>query len=189
MKKTKGRIPKNNEYKYRTIRRGSANSLILDSVWAEQLKTHLRKDYRNEKETEATLELTGLLSVFERNFKFMATREDYKRMISMNQRLRWDKKGLSKEDAVASLFVDGNPRHIRLGGRPSDLMAKKNYPYYKPRAGSSIGKISTKQIGAQKVVKDLQAMLKGLFTMGDKINKKAKMPKVNVARTISKSLD
>ena len=188
MKKTKGRIPKNNEYKYRTIRRGSANSLILDSVWAEQLKTHLRKEYRDEKETEATLELTGLLSMFERNFKFMATREDYKRMIAQSQRLRWDKKGLSKEDAVASLFVDGNPKHIRLGGRPSDLKAKKNYPYYRPQSGSSIGKISTKQIGAQKVVKDFQAMLKAIFTMGDKMNKRAKMPKVDVARAISKTI-
>ena len=71
MAKRTRRVSQGNEYKYRTIRRGSANSLILDEVWEQQLKTHLGESYRNEKETEATMEITGLLDVFKRNYKFM----------------------------------------------------------------------------------------------------------------------
>jgi|TARA_B110000967_G_C18827675_1_gene532271 hypothetical protein len=185
MAKRTRRVSTDNEYKYRTIRRGSANSLILDEVWEQQLKTHLGEGYRNEKETEATMELTGLLDVFKRNYKFMATREDYRRMISLSQRARWDKKGLTKEDAMASLFVDGNPRHIRLGSRPNDLVAKSTKGYV-PRPGSSHGKISTKQIGAQRVVKDFKKLLLTIFSIGN--GKGAKIPKMNVERTISKNL-
>jgi len=186
----KTRIPKRQEYKYRTIRRGLGSGLILDEVWAEQLKTHLGGEYRNEAETEAALKLTGFLEVFERNFKFMATKQDMKRMFALSEQRRWDKGfGLSREDAVARLFVDGNPRKINLSSRPSDLQAKRDYPNYVSRYGSSKGKISTTQIGAQKVVKDLKAMLKAIFSIGDGARQRANMPKMNVERTISKTID
>ena len=189
-KKTKSRIPEKQEYNYRSTRRGLGSGLILDSVWTEQLKTHLGKEYRNEKETEATLQLTGFLEVFKRNYKFMATKQDMKRMFMLSEKKRWDKGfGLSREDAVARFFTGENPRQINLSARPSDLQAKRDYPNYAPRFGSSKGKLSTKQIGAQKVVKDLKQMLRTLFSRGDGAKKKVKTPNMNIERTVSKTID
>ena len=189
-KKTRTRIPDKQEYKYRSIRRGLGNSLILDEVWVEQLKTHLGEQYRNDKETEATLRLTGFLEVFKRNYKFMATKQDMKRMFMLSEKKRWDKGfGLSREDAVARFFTGDNPRKITLSTRPSDLQAKRDYPNYSPQYGSSTGKLSTKQVGAQKVVKDLKKMLTALFSIGDGAKKRANMPNMNVERTVSKTID
>jgi len=186
---TQRQIPERNEFKYRTIRRGVGHGLILDRVWAEQLKTHLGEQYRNNRETEATLKLTGLLEMFERNFRFMATREDYRKMIAKSEKLRWDKGfGLSKEDAVARFFESGKKQKISLSPRPSDLRATQDYPNYVPRTGSSIGKIHTRQIGADRVLKDFKKMLEAIFSIGDGAKKRANMPKLNVSRTVSKTI-
>mgnify|MGYP001231485639 FL=1 len=55
--------------------------------------------------------------------------------------------------------------------------------------GSSAGKIRTKQIGAKRVQKDFENLMKQIFMIGEglrgKGQKKAKMPKVNVTKYIS----
>ena len=118
------------------------------------------------------------------------TKQDMKRMFMLSEKKRWDKGfGLSREDAVARFFTGENPRQINLSARPSDLQAKRDYPNYAPRFGSSKGKLSTKQIGAQKVVKELKQMLTALFSIGEDAKKRVKTPKMNIERTVSKTID
>ena len=186
----KTRIPKENEYKYRSIRRGLSDSLILDRVFEQQLRTHLGDEYRDEKETLATLKLTGALDVFKKSIRFSATKEDMKRFWIMAEKERWDRKHpLTKAEATAKFFAGTLPgQKIKLGSRPSDLQAKRDYPYYKPRPGSSRGKIATKQKGAQKVLKDLEAMLRSIFSIGEGAKKKAKLPATEITRSVSKTI-
>ena len=70
---------------------------------------------------------------------------------------------------------------------PTEFLAKKTTRYY-PKPGSSAGRIITKQTGARRVQKDFEKLMKTLFSLGDSFNKgkRAKMPKVNISRYISK---
>ena len=109
------------------------------------------------------------------------------------EKLRWDKGfSLTKAEATANFFSvlsSGRPHKIKTGSRPGDLARRRQYPYYKPRMGSSAGKIRTKQIGAKRVQKDFENLMKQIFMIGEglrgKGQKKAKMPKVNVTKYIS----
>ena len=186
-------IPESNELKYRTIRRGMRYGLILDEVWEQQLKTHLLPPYRNKGETEATMLLTGYLETLNKAKVWTANKQDMMKWFKMSEKLRWDKGfSLTKAEATANFFSvlsSGRPHKIRTGTRPNDLARRRQYPYYKPRMGSSAGKIRTKQIGARRVQKDFENLMKQIFMIGEglrgKGQKKAKMPKVNVTKYIS----
>ena len=174
------------ELKYRGIRAGmSPMTFYMGKILEQQLKMHLDKKYRNEAETEATLKLTGHLQALKTSLRLRATRKDMKRYFRLAEKMRWDKKfSLSREDALANLFSRGfaKPKGINLGSRPAVFKAKPTTPY-QPRPGSSKGKISTKQVGARRVLKNFEAMIKALFEIGGKFNK----PKVKVSRTIQKT--
>jgi hypothetical protein len=183
-------ISKSNEFKYRTIRRGRRHGLILDEVWEQQLRTHLLPTYRNKGETESTLILTGYIETLSKVNKWTATKADMRKYFALSEKLRWDKGfGLTKADAVANFFIRDNPRAIQLGSRPGDLASRRPYPHYKPRPFSSLGKIRTKQIGARRVQKDFENMMKAIFSITDglrqKGQKRAKMPAVKIDRYIS----
>ena len=183
-------ISESNEYKYRTIRRGMRHGLILDKVWEQQLRTHLLPTYRHKGETEATLKITGHLETLSKVMRWTATKADMRKYFSMSEKLRWDKGfGLTKAEAVSQFFVRDNPRKITLGSRPNDLASRRPYPHYRPRPFSSVGKIFTKQIGARRVQKDFDNLMKAIFSLGDSFRKKgqkrAKMPSVKVDRYIS----
>ena len=185
-------IPESNELKYRTIRRGQRSGLILDEVLEQQLKTHLLPTYRNKGETEATMILTGYLETLKKVRVWTANKQDMMKWFKMSEQLRWDKKfSLTKAEATANFFSvlsHGRPHKIRTGTRPNDLASRRPYPYYKPRPFSSAGKIATKQIGARRVQKDFENLMKTIFSIGEGLRgkgKRAKMPKVSVSKYIS----
>ena len=74
------RIPKNNEYKYRTIRRHQSG-LILDEVWGANVEDSSSNEYANKSELEYAMKLTGLIEVFNKNLRFHATRKDMIRLL------------------------------------------------------------------------------------------------------------
>ena len=178
------------EEMYIGIRAGLSPSVWLDDVLDQQLKMHLQKRYRHEGETEATLKITGYLEALKKNMKWRATKQDMVRWFKLADQQRWDKgMRLTKEEAVARFFTGHGTSPIK-SRRPSSFMAKPTTQYY-PRPGSSTGKVATKQIGARKVQKDFEKLMKTLFSIGDNLNKgkRAKMPKVNVSRTITQYID
>jgi len=187
------RIPKNNEYKYRTIRRGLGSGFILDEVWEQQLRTHLQKEYANERELEHAMKLTGIIEVFNKNLRLTATRADMVKLFRMSEQSRWDRKyPLTKAEAKAKLYADGlrgDKSKPKLGARPSDLKARGDTRYYRPRPGSSAGKISTSQIGHEKVYKKFEELIRTLFSIGQgKKGKRVKTPGVSVSRIIKTKL-
>ena len=182
------RIPKNNEYKYRTIRRHQSG-LILDEVWEQMLRTHLQNEYANKSELEYAMKLTGLIEVFNKNLRFHATRKDMIRLFRMSEKMRWDKKyNLTKAEAKAKLYADGlfgSKSKPRLGNRPADLQARGDTRYYRPRPGSSAGKLATIQKGHKKVYEQFVKMIRSIFSIGqDKKGKRVKTPGVSITRTI-----
>jgi len=170
------------EGKYRAIRSGmSKTAMYLGEVRANALKTHLAKEYRNPAETEALLKISGMLGSLKKTRVWTATKEQSVKWFMEAERLRWDKKfGLSKQDAMSRYALGGKPKPINLGKRPTEMMAKKGTPY-KPKVGSSAGKIKTIQRGATKVSKDLADMFRSIFNAG------GKRPNVAVKRSQSKT--
>ena len=178
------------EEMYIGIRAGLSPSVWLDDVLDQQLKMHLKKRYRNEGETEATLKITGYLEAIRKNMRWTATKKDMVRWFKLADQQRWDKGfRLTKEEAVARFFTGHGTQPIK-SRRPSSFRAKPTTQYY-PRPNSSRGKVATKQIGAKRVQKDFEKLMKTIFSMGDNLNKgkKAKMPKVNVSRTVTQYLE
>lgn len=111
------------------------------------------------------------------------------RFFKIAESSRWDRKlPLSKEDAVTRLFTGKQPNKI-ANLRPSYFMAKPDTPYT-PRKGSSLGKTSTRQIGARRVERDFRKMLESIFSIADSMEKyakkKAKIPKISIQRFFSK---
>lgn len=186
----KNRIPRNNEYKYRTIRRHTQSGLILDEVWEQMLRTHLQDEYANKSELEYAMKITGLLEVFKKNLRFHATRADMVKMLRMSEQLRWDRKyPLTKAEAKAKLYADGlfgSKSKPRLGNRPADLMARGDTRYYKPKPGSSAGKLATQQIGHKEVYQKLIKMLDILFSISQvKGLKVVRTPGITIKRSIT----
>ena len=180
----------NAEEKYIGIRAGLSPSIWLDDVLDQQLKMHLKKEYRNDGETEATLKITGYLEAIRKNMRWTATKKDMVRWFKLADQQRWDKGfRLTKEEAVARFFTGHGTQPIKTL-RPSSFRAKPTTQYY-PDPGSSRGKVGTKQIGAKKVERDFRKLMETIFSLGDNLNKgkRAKMPKVNVTRTVSQYLD
>ena len=177
------------EEKYIGLRAGMSPSIWLDDVLDQQLKMHLHEDYRDNAETEATMKITGYLEATRKAMKWKATKSDMMRWFKLAEAQRWDKGfGLTKADAVARFFTGHGTKSIK-SRRPSEFMAKPTTPYY-PRRGSSAGKIATRQIGAKQVERDFKKLMETLFSLGDSFNKgKTKMPKFDVARTISQTID
>ena len=170
------------EGKYRAIRGGlSKTKFYLGEVRANALKTHLAKEYRNPAESEAFLKLTGYLQSLQKTRVWTATKEQSAKWFMEAESMRWDKKfGLSKEEAMTRFALGEQPKSIDLGSRPSDMIAKKGTPY-KPKIGSSAGKIKTIQRGADAVQRDFAKMIRSIFAVGG--NK----PKTSVNRTFSKT--
>lgn len=168
------------ERRYRTIRGWQSDmGYWLNVAQEEILKTHLHEDYRNPRETEASLMLSGYIDALRKNMIWHATRKDMQRFFMLAEKMRWDKGyGLSKRDAVASWFSGDNPKAIKLGARPKSMWAKDSTPYT-PRHGSSLGKLATKQIGAVRVQKDFKRAMEAIFTILDGI---AKFPTVKITR-------
>jgi hypothetical protein len=182
------RVPTGNaEEKYIGFRAGVSPKIWLNEVLDQQLKLHLRKEYRNEGETTATLKLTGYIESIKNQMRWKATREDMLRWFKLAEQSRWEKKfGLTKAEAVARFFTGHGTASIKTL-RPSEFMAKRTTRYY-PKPGSSAGRIITKQTGARWVQKDFESLIKTLFSLGDsfKKGKRAKMAKVSISRYISK---
>lgn len=170
------------EGKYRAIRGGlSKTKMYLGEVRANALKTHLAKEYRDPRETESFLKLTGYLQSLEKTRVWTATREQSAKWFKEAERMRWDKKfALTREEAVSRFALGEKPKPINLGARPSDMLARKGTPY-KPKRGSSAGKIKTVQRGAEQVRRDFAQMIRSIFAIG------GKKPKVSVSRSTSKT--
>ena len=175
------------ELKYVGIRALHSDSLYLDATFDKMLKMALLEEYRNEPETNATLKITGYLDAFDKNIKWMATRSDMVRYFKIAEQARWNTKfALTKEEAVARFFSGKQPRKI-ANLRPFYFRAKADTPYT-PRRGSSLGKTSTRQIGARRVERDFRKLIETIFSLSDAFGKKrAKTPKVNVTRTFTKT--
>jgi len=176
------------ELKYVGIRSLHSEALHMDATFDKMLKMALLEEYRNNPETNATLNITGFLDTLDKNIKWYATKADMVRFMKIAESARWDRKyPLTKEEAVARFFSGKQPRKI-ANMRPSYYSARADTPY-EPRRGSSLGKTSTRQIGAKRVEKDFRKMLEAIFSIGDGLRKKkTKMPNVNVARTFSKTI-
>ena len=141
------------------------DSFINDERYSQTLKMALRKEFgENKAETMATMRLGGFMEVFKKNLKFRATREDMKRFFMLVEKNRLDKKfALTKRDATARFFADKRMKSISER-RPSDYEARPDN-LYRPRPGSSRGKVRTKQTGAVKTEKAIRQAMKSLFTM------------------------
>jgi len=112
----------------------------------------------------ATMRIGGYLETFKKNLKFTATRKDMKRFFMLVEKNRLDKKfGLTKRDATARFFSDKNMTPVS-NKRPSDYEALPSNRY-RPRKGSSIGKVQVKQTGAVATEKQLKQVMKQLFTL------------------------
>lgn len=176
------------ELKYTGLRSLFSDMMFVDETWDKTLKTALLEEYRNNPETEATLNITGLLDAIDSRLKWYATRADMVKFFNLAQQLRHDKKFmLTKEEAVARFFTGKQPRKI-VNIRPTYFMAKSDTPYT-PRRGSSVGKLKTRQIGARRVERDFRKMMEAIFSITDGLRqytkKRAKMPKISVDRYIS----
>ena len=141
------------------------DSFLNDERYDQTLMMALRKEHgSNNAETLATMKLGGFLETFKKNLKFQATRKDMVRFFRIVERNRIDKKfGLSKREATARFFSD-KPYTRISNKRPSDYEAKPG-TLYRPRPGSSIGKVQVKQTGAVKTEKEIRNVMKQLFTM------------------------
>mgnify|MGYP006185424969 CR=1 FL=1 len=178
------------EEAYIGVRAGLSPSVWLDDVLDQQLKLHLRKEYRHVGETEATLKLTGYLEATKKRMKWMATKQDMMRWFKLADQQRWDKgMRLTKQDAIARFFTGHGTQPIKTR-RPAEFRAKPTTRYY-PKPGSLRGVISTKQIGARRVQKDFENLMKTLFSLGDAFNKgkRTRMPKTSITRTVSQYID
>lgn len=160
------------------------DSFINDERYDQTLKMALRKEFgENKAETLATMRIGGFMEVFKKNLKFHATREDMKRFFMLAEKNRLDKKfGLTKREATARLFSDKRMKPIS-DRRPSDYEARPDN-IYRPRPGSSRGKVRVKQTEAVKTekairqaMKSLFTMLEGAFTPKGKISKNVKVKK------------
>ena len=141
------------------------DSFINDERYDQTLHMALRKEFgSNNAETLATMKLGGFLETFKKNLKFHATRKDMIRFFRIVERNRIDKKfGLTKREATARFFSDKPYKRIS-NKRPSDYEAKPNN-IYRPRPGSSMGKVRVRQIGAVKTEKEMRKVMTQLFTM------------------------
>ena len=176
------------ELKYTGLRSLFSDMYYMDETFDKMLKMALLDEYRNNPETTATLNITGLLEAIDKIIIWYATRADRVKFFKLAQQLRWDKKFmLTKEEAVARFVSGKQPRKI-VNLRPSYFMAKPDTPYT-PRRGSSAGKLRTKQIGARRVERDFRRMMEAIFSIGDGLRKgqkkRAKMPNVSISRYIS----
>ena len=87
------------EAKYIFLRGGFSSKFYLNEVLDQMLFAALQKEYRNEQELEAILQLSGHMNALRLSFRLTATQEDMKRYYMMAQQNRYDKKfGLSKPD-------------------------------------------------------------------------------------------
>ena len=141
------------------------DSFINDERYDQTLHMALRKEFgSNNAETLATMRIGGFLEVFKKNMKFHATRQDMKRFFMLAEKNRIDKKfGLTKREAVARFFSDKQMKPIS-DRRPSEYEAKPG-TIYRPRPGSSMGKVRVVQRGAVKTEKAIREAMKQLFTM------------------------
>ena len=154
------------------------DTFINDERFDQTLHMALRKEFgSNNAETMATMRIGGYLEVFKKNMKFTATRSDMKRFFGLVEKNRIDKKfGLTKREATARFFSDKKMKPISKR-RPSDYEAKPG-TIYKPRPGSSVGKVRVKQIGAVRTEKEIEKVMKQLFTlMEDAFTPKGKVSK------------
>lgn len=92
-----------------------------------------------------------------------------KRFFMLAEKNRIDKKfGLTKREAVARFFSDKQMKPIS-DRRPSEYEAKPG-TIYRPRPGSSMGKVRVVQRGAVKTEKAIREAMKQLFTMFEDAN-------------------
>ena len=156
------------------------DSFINDERYDQTLHMALRKEFgSNNAETLATMKLGGFLETFKKNLKFHATRKDMIRFFRIVERNRIDKKfGLTKREATARFFSDKPYKRIS-NKRPSDYEAKSNN-FYRPRPGSSMGKVRVRQIGAVKTEKEMRKVMTQLFTMLEGAFK----PKGNMSKNV-----
>ena len=160
------------------------DSFINDERYDQTLKMALRKEFgENKAETMATMRIGGFLEVFKKNLKFRATREDMKRFFMLVEKNRLDKKfSLTKREATARFFSNKGMKSIS-DRRPSDYEARPDN-LYRPRPGSSIGKVEVEQTGAvrtekeiKKVMTQLFTILEGAFTPKGKVSKNVRIKK------------
>jgi len=160
------------------------DSFINDERYDQTLKMALRKEFgSNNAETMATMRIGGFMEVFKKNLKFHATRKDMIRFFNLVEKNRIDKKfGLTKREATARFFSDKPYKRISTR-RPSDYEAKPSN-IYRPRPGSSMGKVRVKQTGAVKTEKEIRkvmtqlfTLLEGAFTPKGKVNKNVRVKK------------
>jgi hypothetical protein len=173
--------------KYIGIRGGMSRKLWLNEVLDQQLFMHLQREYGNQAELESILKLSGRLGALRLGFKLTATKEDMQRYYGMAERARYDKKfALTKAEAVARFATgkDNPPRPVSRA-RPGEFMANPKTPY-RPRPGSSKGKVKTIVRGGRKTLGEFEKFIKALFSMQPG-KRKAHMP--TVRRTISKIID
>lgn len=141
------------------------DAFLNDERYDQTLMMALRKEHgSNNAETMATMKLGGYIETFKKNLRFQATRKDMQRFFRIVESNRLDKKfGLSKREATARFFSD-KPYHAISKQRPSDYEAKPG-TIYRPKPGSSVGKVTVKQTGAVATEKQLRQVMKTLFTM------------------------
>jgi hypothetical protein len=160
------------------------DSFLNDERYDQTLKMALRKEFgENKAETMATMKIGGYMETFKKNLKFTATRKDMQRFFMLVERNRLDRKfGLTKREATARFFSDKNMTPIS-NRRPSDYEALPSNRY-KPRPGSSMGKVRVKQTGAvatekqlKKVMTQLFTLLEGAFTPKGRVSKNVRIKK------------
>ena len=141
------------------------DSFLNDERYDQTIKMALRREFgSNKAETMATMRIGGYLETFKKNLKFTATRKDMVRFFKIVESNRLDKKfGLTKRDATARFFSDKNMTPVS-NKRPSDYEALPSNRY-RPKKGSSIGKVQVKQTGAVATEKQLKQVMKQLFTL------------------------
>lgn len=174
------------EIKYVGMRHSFSHMILLDETFDKTLKMFLAEQYDNPAEGEATLKLTGYIGAMQKARKWKATREDYLKWQMLADKSRWDRFSTTRAEAQARFFSGKSNRKI-ADIRPLYYAAKSDTPY-KPRRGSSTGRIKTIRTGAVRVERDFAKMMEAIFSLGDAFNKgkKAKMPKVSVSRTFTK---
>ena len=156
------------------------DSFINDERYDQTLKMALRKEFgRNNAETIATMKLGGFMETFKKNLKFHATRKDMIRFFRIVERNRIDKKfGLTKREATARFFSDKPYKRISTR-RPSDYEARPDN-IYRPRPGSSAGKVRVIQKGAVKTEKEIRKVMEQLFMLFEGAFK----PKGNIKKSV-----
>ena len=168
------------EAKYIGIYAGSSRTFYLNEVFDQQLFMHLQDEYANKAEMLAHLKLTGRLNALRTSFRLTATQADMQRYFALAEKMRYDRfYGLTKAEAVARWASGKRPTSISRSRSP-EMMAKKGTPI-RFRVGSSKGKVKTIMRGAVKVQKDLDGLIKALFSLGEH---KGEKPQFNVHRMI-----